>query len=521
MPSRQQIYTLLILISASLMFGRILAVNRTDMQILKQYRIEQIPKQLAEKEKRLRADHPNINEDRLKAELKKTETRLFSEARNAQFDTPLLSANDRSRWDTIRALVEPEMRVVRTVKNADGTERNEYVWYAIDKVQNEPGWDTIDMVRHPLPDQPETGYLFSSKPPLLPTVLSVPYAVMFYVSGGKLSLANEQFLFLIVRTMLILCNLLPLVFCWFLLARLIDRFGTTDWGRIFSVAFICFGTFLSTFVVTLNNHLPAVVCVTITFYCAVRIVYDGETRRRYFIFAGLFGAFAVACELPALMFCVFTGLWLFGVQRFRTVCGFLPAALVIAAAFFAANYAAHQTLRPPYSQQDWYMFEYERGGKILNSHWKTPQGADVGEESRVAYIFHSAIGHHGIFSLTPVWILSFTGLGIWLRRREHFFAAGMILLTSMTVFVFYMLMEQPNRNYGGNTAALRWMFWLAPLWSVPLVTAADWCSRGVVRRSSAMILLMISVMSAAYPVWNPWSNPWAVNLLQYVELIIH
>ncbi len=47
-----------------------------------------------------------------------------------QKSRPFLSANDRSRWDTVRALVE------------HGT-------YAIDDVIREPGWDTIDMVKHP------------------------------------------------------------------------------------------------------------------------------------------------------------------------------------------------------------------------------------------------------------------------------------------------------------------------------------------------------------------------------------
>ncbi len=42
---------------------------------------------------------------------------------------PFLSANDRSRWATIRALVE-------------------YGTYAIDDVVSQPNWDTIDIVKH-------------------------------------------------------------------------------------------------------------------------------------------------------------------------------------------------------------------------------------------------------------------------------------------------------------------------------------------------------------------------------------
>jgi hypothetical protein len=377
------------------------------------------------------------------------------------------------------------------------------------------------MVKHDLPDQPGEGpqpgggYLYSSKPPLLPTLTAIPYAIIYWISNGKLSLENEPFL--VVRVTLIVCNLLPLVLCWFLLCRLIERFSTTDWGRVFCAAFICFGTFISTFVVTLNNHLSGVVSVAIAFYCAVRIVYDQETRWRYFVLAGLFSTFAVVCEQPALLFCVLIAFWLLCYQFRRTLLLFVPAALLVAGAHFATNYAAHQTLFPAYSQRDWYFYDYERDGKVRPSYWKNPAGLDQGEENRGTYVFHSTLGHHGLFSLTPVWGLSFIGLGIWLFDRRYRNMAAIILFTSLVVFLFYMALPLQLRNYGGNTSALRWLFWLAPLWSVPLVAAADWFSRKSYLRAVALMCLIVSAMSAAYPIWKPWTMPWAYNLLEYIR----
>jgi hypothetical protein len=646
MLTRQQIYTLLIVISAGLMLGRIIAVNRTDSLLIQKNRMEQIPKQLADKEARLRAVEPPIAEEDMQAELEKTRAKLLVDA---TFELPFFSANDRSRWTTIRALVEPDMRVQRTVKLPDGSETNETVWYAIDKVQNIRGWDTIDMVKHDivkpemqvlqvqqtlvppieglgekeieektekkivwsadhldqwidgwgaietdigtemisvkpemcveqttiLPngkvrtdtvwyvrapdvekvspiqvltgrtqeitakvkkiisgqhDEPEVvdlsalknktgvGYLYSSKPPLLPTLMAAPYALMYWVSGGKLSLEKEPFL--IVRITLILCNVLPLALCWFLLARLIERFGTTNWGRVFSVAFICFGTFISTFAVTINNHIPGVVSVTIAFYCVVRIVYDKEIRWWYFAVAGFFGAFAVACEMPALLFLCLIGFWIFCHRPLRTLFLFIPAALLVAGAFFATNYIAHKTVVPAYGKKyvegSWYLYDYERGGRIVSSHWNNPKDLDKGEKSIPNYIFHCTVGHHGLFSLTPVFVLSFLGLLFWLFSRQHWCTASIILVTSVVVFAFYMLQPLNERNYGGNTSALRWMFWFAPLWSVTLVAAADKFSHHVFLRMIALTCLIVSAMSVAYPVWNPWTMPWTYNLLEYV-----
>jgi hypothetical protein len=512
--SRRQIYTLFLFIAAAILLGRILAADRVDVRELQRSRLAQVQPRLEQKETELRRQ--TNDEERIQAELEKTKQKLI---RDAMLESPFLSGNDRSRWCTIRALVEPEMRVLRKITGKDGSEKYEYVWYAIDKVQNIKGWDTIDMVKHELPDQPGQAYLYSSKPPLLPTVLAIPYAVIYWGSGQQWSFDNDSYF--IVRTILILCNLLPLVYCWVLLIRLIERFGTTDWGRIFSAAFVCFGTFLSTFVVTLNNHLPAVFCVTIAFYCGIRIWFDEEIRRRYFFCAGFFGFFAVACELPALSFCAGLGLLLFLKYPRRTLFYFLPATIIVAAAFFATNKIAHQTLLPAYSQRDWYFYEYERGGILRDSYWKNPVGIDRGEPSRLNYIIHSTAGHHGLFLLTPVWILSFAGLGIWLvqpvDKRLRYWAL-LILLMSLIVFVFYMAQGQASRNYGGMTSALRWMFWFVPLWGIPLVSAADWLSRFRWSRVAALILLAISVMSATYPVWNPWSQPWAYQMMIYLDV---
>ncbi|GHT18008.1 hypothetical protein FACS1894189_5050 [Planctomycetales bacterium] len=497
MFTRQQIYTLLIIISAALMLGRILAVNRVDLQKLQSNRLDQIEPRLKEKENRLR--QTLHDKTQIHAELEKTRQNLI---RDAQLELPVFSANDRSRWDTIRVLVEPEMRV----HNAEG----KTLWYAIDKAQNVKGWDTIDMVKHDLAE-PGQAHLYSSKPPLLPTVLAIPYAVIYWGSSQKISLETEPYL--VVRVVLVLCNLIPLLFCWMLLARLIERFGQTDWGRVFSATFVCFGTFLSTFVITLNNHLPAVFCITVAFYSAIRILFDNETRWRYYFTAGFFGAFAAACELPALSFCVFLGALLLWYRSRQTLLGYVPAAVIVAAAFFATNYIAHQTFIPAYGHQSWYIFEYERGGKVRDSYWKNPVGIDRGEESRRNYVFHSTVGHHGLFSLTPVYLLSFAGLGFWIFDRRYRNVALMILAMSLIVFTFWMGQAQPNRNYGGMTSALRWMFWFVPLWSVPLVTAADWFGKYRWGRCFAILLLAASVMSAAYPIWNPWTHPWIYQML--------
>jgi hypothetical protein len=323
------------------------------------------------------------------------------------------------------------------------------------------------------------------------------------------------------RFMLVTYNVLPMLVYFVLLGCLADRFGTSEWARIFMMAAATFGTFLTTFVVSINNHTPAAVCVAIAAYAAVRIWYDGERGFRYFAVAGFFAAFAAANELPALSLVALLGAALSWKAPRETLVGYLPAALVVAVAALGTNYLAHNTLRPPYAHRsttdrsdNWYDYSYVRDGRLRDSYWRHPLGIDQGEPSAARYALNATIGHHGIFSLTPVWILSVWGLALWWRsgRRD---AALFIGLLSLVCLAFYLSRPQVDRNYGGMTSGLRWMFWFAPLWLVALLPAADRLAASRAGRGAALVLLALSVMSASYPTWNPWVHPWLWNLLSH------
>ena len=85
------------------------------------------------------------------------------------------SVNDRSRWLTIRALVDTGTYAIgRRYPLEDGTYRDR-------GLVTEPGWDTVDMVMHP-----NTGRFYSTKPPLLTTVLAGEYWVLQRAFGWQI-----------------------------------------------------------------------------------------------------------------------------------------------------------------------------------------------------------------------------------------------------------------------------------------------------------------------------------------------
>jgi hypothetical protein len=278
------------------------------------------------------------------------------------------------------------------------------------------------------------------------------------------------------------------------------------------------GTFLNTFATVLNNHIVGAVCAAIALYVAIRIAYDGERRLRFFAIAGLAAAMTAADELPALIFLALIGLLLLWYAPRQTLIGFVPAMLVVVVAFFATNWIAHESLRPPYMHRgegdNWYAYEYELKGRTIQSYWLDRQGIDRGEPSKVTYAIHVLIGHHGVFSLTPIWLLSVAGAFMWLRSPDvshRQLAAGILLIAVICLVFFIAFRPLQDRNYGGMTSGFRWMFWCAPLWLLVMLPAADRLARSTAGMAFASLLLTLSVLSASYPTWNPWTQPWLYN----------
>ena len=152
---------------------------------------------------------------------------------------------------------------------------------------------------------------------------------------------------------------------------------------------------------------------------------------------------------------------------------------------------------------DWYDYP--------GSYWKRRErpGVDQGEASRTAYAFHTLIGHHGVLSLTPIWLLSLFGVFAVFQNQYRGLrgvALIAIMLTAACLF-FYIARPELDRNYGGVSCGFRWLFWLIPIWLICLIPAADIFGRTRTGRVVALLCLLASVVSAHYAALNPWSHP--------------
>ncbi len=489
-------------------------------------------------------------------------------------DTAFQSANDRSRWCTVAALVE------------DGT-------YEIDRLVNLTNekkrrpWYSIDMVRHRGSDGKL--HFYSSKPPLFPTMVAGVYWIIHQFDGLSMT---EQPIY-VPRLILLLVNLPMMgVFLWCVIAC-IEMTGQGEWSRRFIATAVCFGTMLTAFAVTLNNHLPAAMAMAVVCFLYIKSAdklleeEPFELRDlpiRHWIFAGLAAGFAVANELPAL--CMVVG-WIYLVERLskRAVAPFVGGIAVVAIAFFATNFIAHGSLRPAYahrsdgdlvttiaseqrpsnesiqnaltdageidssttisvttsgeadrwrvqSAQDelfslrqnpgsdqWSINQWGDWYDYPGSYWDNGnrKGVDLGEPSRLVYLFNMLVGYYGVLSITPLWFLLPQGFYRSTRRGPRDFRRMVAVIGFSTVvcILFYVLRPTIDRNYGGVSACFRWMLWFTPLWFVVITPSIDELAVSPKRRLALLALASVGVFSMSFALETPWQSPWIYQLWQF------
>ena len=498
-------------------------------------------------------------------------------------DTAFHSANDRSRWSTVAALVE------------DGTyqiDRQHFIQNPIHR--HRYPWRSIDRVMHTGKDGKQHHY--SSKPPLLPTMVAGVYWCVFTVSG--LSMTDHPVY--VPRILLALINL-PLLFLFFVTTLgVIDRLCRSSWGKYLSAGCVCFGTMMLPFATSLNNHLPAATATAVTMWIYFRVSERQEdpyystqgTHWGWWFLAGISAAFSAANELPALsMMCLWVVLFCWLTPR--SLLPMIAGVGVVAVTFFGTNWIAHQSLRPPYahrgdgrevmrieldrvtdstdqekllkvlskvrehlvqdhglapgalflaepsSEEDryrvtsaigdfgllrqpdgWRLTLWDDWYEYPGSYWQdgTRVGVDLGEPSRAKYLFHMLLGHHGVFSLTPLLLLFPIGLVILFRfgadDARRFTVA--VALSSLVCVVFYWLRPEIDRNYGGVSVSFRWLLWFTPLWLVMVAMTIDHGAHYRRFRRTLYGLLAMSIFSVATSMDSAWQHPWIYRYWQFL-----
>ena len=397
---------------------------------------------------------------------------------------PLNSANDRSRWCTVWSLAEK------------GTYQIDAARLKVDPVSKQP-WDTIDLVKH-------NDHFYSTKPPLLPWMVTQLYRVLRLATGWTL----DTHLLTVTRILLFLINIVPMTITLLLWRGMIAEKTRNPLAQLFAIALLSGGTLLSPFLSVFNNHTMAATGLMIAIWAIDRI--HREVHQKWdFALAGVAFGFCVCNELPSAAFVglVFLLLWS---QVPRAMWGLMVGAFCVPIVMFLwTNYDATGGLKPFYSYYGTEKYNFIHEG--VPSYWVNPKGIDANRDGFWVYLLHCTIGHHGWFSLTPAFLWTLVVWGVPKIREAGDNTGRWAFLTgwvSVIVFAFYLLKTE-NYNYGGGSVALRWMQWLAPAWVLVMLPAIEVIGRNRFGRVALFATLAWSVVFA----WCPSDGPWKQSSL--------
>jgi hypothetical protein len=351
--------------------------------------------------------------------------------------------NDGARWNTVYYLVVHHTYEYLPKHGA---------WWSTKPViqpRDLPPFFTIDMVA--TKDANGGYHYFSSKPPLLPTcaagvviaiekisALAEPAVHWLYRhvvardltldgDGGRKLPTRASFRYtphFIIPVTLILLQAVPfMIFLW-IMARHMGESTDSPFARDFCIAAAALGTFLAPWSITFNNHVIAAFAALFAIHAAMRIWYDEHRGWRWFASAGFFAGLLCTLELPglALTVAILAALAWKDWRRALTV-GVIFAAIPIAAHFYT-NYLQLGSFVPAYADLRTPGGLYDFPG----SYWVPfpTEGLDGLTEPHRLYLMNILVGHHGIFLLTPIFLIALLGMGRHLRRP----GLGIALLAS-------------------------------------------------------------------------------------------
>lgn len=441
-----------------------------------------------------------------------------------------LEANDISRWCTVWSLVERGTYAI-----------DDCPWQAKtqDKVRKRDVFDKGN------PNAPE--HYYSSKPALLPTMIAGAIYPIRRLTGVALDAEVLQprtprpdrpdatqepvhwpvYVFYLKPTVVAL-NVIPYLIFLILFAKYLDRTVRNDWAWFAGLVSAAWGTQLIIFNSTLNNHSVAAFSAFFAVYALMRIwdtprpwtaddddpTHPARTPYGAYAAAGFWGAFAACNELPAASFGILLFLCVLARSPRATLLAFVPAAAIPCLAFLATLYLSTGGFTPFYAEFGGPSYNYE------GSYWAHPlemDWFDKNPEPWGTYLLHLTVGHHGMFSLTPVFLLGILPMvrGLFGADRRIAGLSRLTFVLTVGLIAFYVY---KTHNYGGSTQGPRWLFWIYPFW---LMLAAVGFESGQGHRGArwfGAFCLAMSAFTVGYGLRMPWSHPWILDLLEHLKL---
>ncbi len=342
-------------------------------------------------------------------------------------DNSVKLTNPGSRYATVEAIVDQDVFYI------DNT------IYATNN-QGEMGTDSVKIGDH----------YYSSKPPLLSVLTAGVYWYYKTITKKTIRSYTKDVVRFCNRFVIGIPHILLLIYFF----RLIRMVAQNDEAVIISMAAMCL-TFLGlSYATDMNNHSPSAALLIIGFYYAVRIKKDIQPETKHWYISGICFGLLPAFDIPSLIFTLAISIYLSMHDWKKFLSCFLPSVLLIISVHLILTLVITGSILPIYARSDLFLFE--------GSYWSEYNVVlSLLKEPKHVYAFHVLVGHHGILTMYPVFILAIIALFKSIKRRSPLYIEA--IFTTTTVITLIILYIFKTKDYGGTCVGFRWLIVIMPL----------------------------------------------------------
>ncbi len=409
---------------------------------------------------------------------------------------PVLAPQRLVLWVSSLLIAASMMMVVWNLQDSSLTNANTGSRYATIESLVDHGTYYIDASQYlRTPDKVKVGeHFLSSKPPVLPTYGAAVYWAYQAATGQTIAEHEGNVVRLVSLLTGGLFHLIFLIYFYRLSRLLLVR----PVAQLSVMAAACFSYLGVAYATAINNHSVGASLLVVAFYYAFVARNDPRASRWTWTLAGLVLGLLVAVDLPSGIFVPLLGGYLFTHDRRRTVLYFVPALLPGIGSQLGLSWFTTGSIEPAYFNKELKNF----AGNYFRGHQR---GIDALREPKHIYAFNVLIGHHGLFSMTPL-----LGFGLYelvrsLAGRARRAEAWVLATGALIVLGFYVFR---TRNYGGWCVGMRH---LVPLMPLLLLYFGLWLDRvRITRWVLGVVLLAFSV--GAFHVQDGLSSPFQFSL---------
>lgn len=338
------------------------------------------------------------------------------------------------------------------------------------------------------------GRLLSSKPPLLPWLMTAQYRALNAAFGWRLDNIEDTKRILYVYTLTY--GALPWTLALAATAVALRMLGLPPPGRTALLASLAFGTQAAGFAATFNNHVPAAAALVLCLAIVLPLHRHPARRPGFAAAAGLAGGLAAAFDVPNAAYVALIGVLLLSRPGNLNWLAFGLAAAVPVGVQSWLLYVSTGSPFPVQLRPEAFIYE--------SSYWRNPLGMDAMSEPKAVYLLNMTFGEKGIFILYPVLITGLAGLvGSVFKPIPHRFP---VLLGGFGVAVLIGYYTLTTSNYGGESYGMRWL--------IPTMPVLVWMGVPVWRHANRLPILATLMTALAVSAWSAWQSsrtPWAAG----------